>query len=223
MKLWNYIGVAALALGMSSQIQAFGLGGLGNLVGGVTSGGGANAGQQIDDFLKTADEAHALTSKSVQILADALLTKEANDKLKADMEAAKAIQDPKEREANIRKVEADSLAALAKIDYEKNAKVKEIENDKKKQAQVGASIYNFMLALLKDKELVEKGSYLASSVSSNPLLITKLGKVTDVVTSISGQMGNMAKVASGLQKLSSVAKVTALPTKATDAPKEDTL
>lgn len=220
MKLWNSIGVIALAFGISTQVQAFGLGGL---VGGNKSSGGGNAEQQIDDFLKTADQAHGLTAKSVETLAGALLTKEANDKLKADMDAAQATQDAKEKEANIRKVEADRMAALSKVDWAKGAKEIEKSNDKKKQAQVGSSIYNFMLALLKDKDLMEKGSSLASSAASNPMLVTKLGKVKDVVGSISGQMDNMTKVATGLQKLSSVAKVTTLPTKATDEPKEDIL
>jgi hypothetical protein len=218
MKVWNAVGVMALAFGISTHAQAFGLGGL---VGGDNkSSGGGNVEQQIDDFLKTADQAHGLTTKSEEILAGALLTKDETDKLKADMEAAQAVADPKEKEAAVSKVEADRQAALAKVDYPKKAKEMEKANDKKKQAQVGASIYNFILGLLKDKELVDKGSSLASSALSNPTLITKLGKVKDVIGSISGQMDNMTKIAGGLQKLASVAKVGNLPTKTTDTPKE---
>lgn len=210
------ISAVALAFGASFNASAFGLGALtGGSSGGASSG---NVEKDIESFLQTADEAHALTSKSVKVLGDALLTKEEMKASEDALEAANKIQDDKEREAAKAKVEEELQAKLAKVNYETKAKEMAKLNDKKKNAQVGASMYNFVLGLLKDKELAGKGSGLVSSASSNPMMATKLIKVKDVVASISGQMSNMGQIASGLQKLSSTIKSVPVPTSSSAAP-----
>jgi hypothetical protein len=204
------ISALAVAFGASFNAAAFGLGDLAGGNSGSASSG--NVEKDIESFLKTADEAHALTNKSVKVLGDALLTKEDMQKNEADLEAANKLQDVKEREAAIAKAEEDLQAKLAKVNYAEKSKEMAKLNDKKKNAQVGASMYNFVLGLLKDKELIGKSSGLISSASSNPMMATKLIKVKDAAASISGQIGNMGKIASGLQQLSSTIKSMPMPT-----------
>ncbi|MFL6675670.1 MAG: hypothetical protein ACJ8LG_20540 [Massilia sp.] len=201
----------AFACGAAINASAFDLGKL-------KSPASGNVDNDIKSFLQTAEEANALTSKSVYTLAQALLTKEEMQANDAKLEAARNIADPKEREAQLAKAELEMQAQLAKVDYEAQANQLAKANDKKKNALLGASIYNFVLGMLKDKELVGKGSGLASSAASNPMLLTKLGKVKDVVASISGQMGDMGKIASGLQKMSSKIKSVPMPTSASAEP-----
>ncbi len=205
-----------LALSASYNASAFGLGGL--MGGSSDSAKSGDISKDVETFLKTADDAHALTSKSVEVLGEALLTKEEIQKNSESLAAANKIQDPKEREAAIAKHEADVSADLAKVNYEAKSKELAKSNDKKKTSQIGASMYNFVLGLLKDQELAGQGSGLISSVSSNPMMAGKALKVKDVMASISGQLGNMGKIASGLQKLNSVIKTTPLPTSSAAAP-----
>jgi len=210
-------GAVAIACGVASNAIALDLGGFKNpLAGGAASSG--NLDNDIKAFLQTADEAHGLTSKSVLVLGQALLTKEEMQENDDKLAAANKITDDKEREAAKAKVEEELQAKLSKVNYEAKAAELAKENDKKKNAQVSASLYNFVLGMLKDKDLAVRGSSLMSSVAANPMQIGKVSKVKDVVASLSGQMGNMGKIATGLQKMSSTIKSAPLPTSASAAP-----
>ena len=102
-----------LALSASYNASAFGLGGL--MGGSSDSAKSGDISKDVETFLKTADDAHALTSKSVEVLGEALLTKEEIQKNSESLAAANKIQDTKEREAAIAKHEADVSADLAKV------------------------------------------------------------------------------------------------------------
>ena len=218
MKLKEIVLTATVALALCTSYNASAFG-LGDMMGGSKdSSKSGDIGKDIETFLKTADDAHALTSKSVKILGDALLTKEDMKANEDALEAANKIQDAKEREAAKAQAEADLNVKLTKVDYEAKSKELAKSNDQKKTAQIGSSMFNFVLGVLKDKDLATQGSGLVSSASSNPMMAPKLLKVKDVIASISGQIGNMGKIASGLQKLSSVIKTTPLPTSSAAAP-----
>jgi hypothetical protein len=181
-------------------------------------GNKGNAEADISSFLQTADEAHKLTSQSAFHLSQALLEREAAQEILDKVAAAKGIAEPKEREAAMAQVEQDMNAKLAKVDYEAKGNELSAAKDKKKASLVSASMYNFVLGLLKDKELTSKGGALVSSAGSNPMLLTKVGEVKNVMSSLSGQMSNMGQIATGLQKLSTKIKSVPLPTSATAAP-----
>lgn len=215
MKLPKLLLAAAVAVACGTILNA------GAIDFGALKGAGAGSGNIDNDikaFLQTADDAHALTSKSAESLGAALLTKEEMQQHDDELAAANKIPDDKEREAAKAKVEADLQSQLSKVNYDAKAGELAKQNDKKKNAQLGNSIYNFALGMLKDKELTGKGSALVSSSAANPMQMAKLVKVKDVVTSISGQMGNMGKIATGLQKMSSTIKTVSLPTSASAAP-----
>lgn len=212
MKVKALVLASALALSCSAHAVDFGLPKLG------ASASAGNVDADIKSFLQTSDEAHALTTRSATALGNALLTKEKMQANSDALDAANKIADPKERDIAVAKVQADLQAELAKVDYQSQAAALAKENDSKKNALVGASMYNFVLGLLKDKELVGRGQSLVSGAASNPAAITKMGKVKDVVASLSGQMDNMGKIAVGLQKMSGVIKSKPLPTSAASAP-----
>jgi hypothetical protein len=204
-----------IAVATTLAFAAFGASALD--LGGLKMGGNkGNAEGDIKAFLQTASEAHQLTSKSAYALGQALLTKEQMQANQDARDAAGKIADQKEREAALAKAELDVQAQLSKLDFEAKANEVAKSNDKKQTAQLGASMYNFVLGMLKDKELVGKGSSLATAAASNPMLLTKAGQVKDVLASLSGQMGNMGTIASGLVKMSGKIKAVPLPTSATD-------
>lgn len=191
---------------------------LGGLLGGSKSSSKVSAGD-IDSFLKTANEADGLIRKSSETLFLAVATKSEIDAHNDKVKAANDIADPKEKEAALKKVADDEQAQLAKIDFSKKAEAAKKGMDAKQKALTSAAIYNFALGALKDKELIGQGQSLISGAASNPMLLSKIGGVKDVVSSLSSQMGNITTIVSGLQKLSSAVGLEALPTKATDQPK----
>jgi len=218
MKIQHIVLAAALAAATVAAPQAwaidFGLPKLGK----TNSAGSGNVEADIKAFLQTADEARTLTGQSAFSLGQALLTKTEMEAAAAALAAANAITDPKEKEVAKAKVMTDVQAQLAKVDFDAAAKELAKANDKKKNALIGNSMFNFVLGLLKDKELASRGSALASSVASNPMLLSKAGEVKDVLSSLSGQMGDMGKIATGLQKMATTIKSVPLPTSASAAP-----
>ena len=190
----------------------------GALLGGGTKTDSKTAAPDPEVFLKTAAEADGLVRKSADTLFLAVATKDQIDAQADTLKAANAITNAGEKEAAVKKAQDDQQAQLAKVDW--SAKSTEIGKtmDAKKKEQIGASIYNFVLGMLKDKELVSQGQGLISSLSSNPMALGKLGKVKDVMSSLTGQMGNIGTIASGIQKLSSVVGLKALPASASDKP-----
>lgn len=218
MKIQHIVLTAALAAATVAAPQAwaidFGLPKLGK----TNSAGSGNVEADIKAFLQTADEARTLTGQSAFALGQALLTKTEMEAAAAALAAANAITDPKEKEVAKAKVMTDVQAQLAKVDFDAAAKELAKANDKKKNALIGNSMFNFVLGLLKDKELASRGSALASSVASNPMLLSKAGEVKDVLSSLSGQMGDMGKIATGLQKMATTIKSVPLPTSASAAP-----
>ena len=190
----------------------------GGLLGGPKSTSTTSAGD-VDGFLKTAEEAEGLIRKSADTLFKAVATKGELDAHADKMKAANAVADPKEKEAAIKKASDDQQAQLAKVDFAAKAETAKTAMDAKQKAQTGAAIYNFILGMLKDKELLDRGQGLISSISGNPAAMTKVTKVKDVMSSVSSQMGNISTIATGIQKLSSAVNLEALPTKTTDQPK----
>lgn len=192
----------------------------GGLLGGSKSDSKSSASAgDVDGFLKTAEEADGLIRKSADTLFKAVATKGELDAHADKVKAANQVADTKEKEAALKKASDDQQAQLAKVDFAAKSEDAKKTMDAKQKAQVGAAIYNFMLGMLKDKELLEKGQGIISSISGNPMAMTKLSSVKDVMSSVSGQMGNISTIASGIQKLSSVVKLEALPTKTSDQPK----
>jgi len=216
MKIQNIVLAATLAAAIAPQAVAvdFGLPKLGK----SNAASSGNVDADIKSFLQTADEARQLTGQSALSLGQALLTKTEMEAAETALAAANAIADPKEKEAAKAKVVTDVQAQLAKVDFDAAAKELAKANDKKKNALVGNSMFNFVLGLLKDKELASRGSALASSAASNPMLLAKAGQVKDVLSSLSSQMGDMGKIATGLQKMATTIKSVPLPTSASAAP-----
>lgn len=192
--------------------------------GGMIPGGGAktapaSSAADVDGFLKTADEADGLVRKSAATLFLAVATKQQMDEQEDVLKAANAVADPKEKEAALKKASDDQLAQLAKVDYAAKAGEMKKSMDAEKSKKIGASIYNFTLGMLKDKEVMDKGQGIISSISGNPMAATKLVKAKDAVSSVTGQIGSITTIAAGIQKLMTVAKLDALPSKASDQPK----
>ena len=192
----------AALVSTTANAQLGGLGGIGKKSAAESSGG-----MSIGDWIKIAQEAEALIRASSEKIYDAVGNAEKAQQFKEQLKAASEIKDDKERAAAVRKVEADRLAALQEVDFKAKAEQLSKEQDAKKVKNIGAAVYNFILGVLKDKELAETSGAVISSASSNPMALKDVGKVKDFAASIGGQMSGMTKVMAALPQLAKVAKV----------------
>jgi hypothetical protein len=210
------IAVAVLSLAAVLSVpQAMAGFGLGNLVGGTSNGAAADP----DAFIKSAQDAENLMNNSVALISRAVLSKEKVAELDAKKKAASAETDAGEKKAKNLAVQKSRIAAtneaMGNADFEQRIK----KMDASQKAELGAAAYNFMLALLQDKALVEQSSSLVSSLSSNPMNLSKVGGVKDVTSSLSNQISAASEVAGKMPKIFSAVGVTA-PASKEEKPKK---
>jgi hypothetical protein len=193
--------------------------GLGNLVGGVGGGGGASA--DPDAFLKNANDARDLMQASLGHMTNALLSKDKAAEFKRQQDSANSITDPAEREAKNSEILKSEAAAVNEQLSNSDSKKKIDAMDAKHKASLGASAFNFALALLKDKALAEQSSGLISSMTS-PSNLSKIGRVKDAASSLSSQISIAADLAGKMPAVFSAvgvqapASVDAKPAKVTE-------
>lgn len=189
------------------------------------SGGGSVSRASLDKLYKLVAEAETLLDKSVNIALSMVANKEETEKITQRQKEIEKIQDPKEKEAAMKKVQEDKIAIVAKA-TEKAETAKKIESlDGTQKKLFGASVYNVVLAALKDKEAVETSKSLSTALKSNPTAAASFSndvpRVTNIASSLPEQAKKATDLGSALTKLAKTAKVeVAVPASAADAPKD---
>jgi len=192
---------------------------------GSSGGGGSVSRASLDKLYALVSEAEALLDKSVNIALSMVANKDEAEKIAARQKEVEKIQDPKEKEAAMKKVQEDKIAIVAKA-TEKADTAKKIESlDGKQKKLFGASVYNVVLAGLKDKEAVETSKSLSAALKSNPTAAASFSndvpRVTNIASSLPEQAKKATDLGSALTKLAKTAKVeVAVPASAADAPKD---
>jgi hypothetical protein len=148
-------------------------------------------------------------NNSVTLMTRALLSKEKVAEFDARKKAALSMTDAADKKAGLAEVKKSELAGIN--EFLGNAKAEQDikKMDGKKKEELAASAYNFMLALLQDKALVEQSKGLVSSLSSNPMNLSKVGSIKDAGSSLSNQISAASDVAGKMPKIFSAVGVTA--------------
>ncbi len=203
-----------ITVGASSTVQAglsgFSLPGLG--------GSGAAATVDVDGFLKNAGVAETLMRTSLDQMAASLASKEEIAKIDALKKQATEQTDAKEKGAIEQEIVKSQAALLNAKDFDKVASddVKKMDAHQKKKLAGAAT--NFVLAALKDKELLGQSSGVLSGMAGNPANLSKLGTVKDAASSLKNQLELAASLATKVPKVFTAVGVKNPPTKASDAP-----
>ena len=213
--------VAALALiGFANPALAQ----FGSLLNVVKNRGVSGSALDVDGVLVRARDAELLTRRSADGIYAAVESQGKVADIEAKRKANAAILDPKEREAAERKLDAEVDATLASVDWDAEQKQLQTEESSARTKHLGVSLYNFALAVLRDQQVVTSGKEISTAIASNPIagisMMGKLGEVKDATFAVSSQVGNLGRIATGIPKLMTVAKVTELPASASAAPKE---
>jgi hypothetical protein len=218
MKWIGGVVIAGLALVASPASAQFG--GLRNM---LPMGGMSAPARNVDGFLERAEQAELLTRISADAIYGAVESEADAAAVAAARKANAAIVDPREREAAERKLDAEVTATLATVDWDAQQQRMQANMDAERNHHLGVAIFNFMLAVLKDEELVATGKSMLGSIGANPMqavaLVGKLGALKDATWALASQMGNLSHIATGIPKLMTVAKVDQLPASASEAPR----
>ncbi len=180
------------------------------------SGGGATA-QEVDKFLKDAAQADALVQQASMLLLKAVASKEEVAAIEAKMKAAKAIQDPKERDAKLREVAADRITVLTKVNYDKLAEQLKAEKNATKNESIRSSLWNMALGGLKDTELVNSGKRMTSGPPS-PEIAGKIPAVKEAIEKLASQGEGVTKILGRAKSLMATVGLQSLPTSASEKP-----
>ncbi|WNO03390.1 hypothetical protein [Rhodoferax mekongensis] len=211
--------IAALAITSGSLVTTSAYAQFGALLGMGSKPSGGAASADPEAFLKSAQAAEKLMKNSAALLAQGLTSKEKAAELEAGRKAANAATDPAEKNALSQDVSKKEASALNEAMNNANIgeAVKNLNADQK--ALVAAASFNFMLALLQDKALVEQATGLISSMSGNPMNLSKLGGIKDAAASLKQQIAEASVFADKMPKIFAAVGVTAPITK-DDKPKE---
>ena len=190
--------VCALTIGIampaSAQLSLPGLGG-----GSKSSGGDIDS--QVKSFTEKSSAINGLVYKSLKFIVAAYASTEEAAKIAEETKAFEAITDPKEKQAKVAEALKSDSAKLEEISKSKDAQEKTKKLDKTKQAQVAASVGNFLIAALRAPDLVKNGQTIVQSVSSNPMNVGKVVSVKDAIPILSDAISTSTKVMPGFMKV----------------------
>lgn len=193
--------------------------GLGDLVGSAKPAAAAGAPADPDAFIKSAAGAEKLMGNSLKYLSGSLLAKEKSAEFNARLESAAKLTDPSERQAKTLEAQKDAVAALNEQTSGDKLKSDIDKLGTAQRAQLGASAFNFSLALLQDKALIEQSKALIASMSANPMQLSKLGPIKDTASSLSNQLSIGSQIASKMPDIFKAVGIAA-PTSKDDKPKQ---
>jgi hypothetical protein len=217
MKARMKVQAAAVALMLGTSLAAHAqLGSLAGLFGKATAGGAVD----IDGYLKNAISAELLMRDSLDQMAASLASKEELANIEALKKQAAEKTDSKEKAAIEQDIVKSEAALLNTKDFDKIANEDAKKMDATQKKRLAAASYNFMLAALKDKELMGQSQGVISSLVSSPSNLSKLGAVKDTAFSLKSQLELASSLATKVPKVFAAVGVKNPPTKASDAPVE---
>ena len=192
----------------------------GKLMGGL-GGGSSSAAASADpqEFIKSALTAEKLMNNSVALLAASLSSKEKAAELEAQRKAANAITDAAEKQAKLNEVRKSEAASINEALNNANTEANIKKMGGQQRETLAAAAYNFMLALLQDKALLEQGQGLVSSLSSNPMNLSKVGGVKDSISSLTNQVSAAGSIAGKMPAIFTAVGVKA-PASKDEKPKQ---
>lgn len=156
-------------------------------------------------------EADGLLQNSVANLVEMVCNKDVTNELNRKMQSAREIKDPKEREAAISKVKEGQKVALLEASENQETAGKLSQLSEKQKTLASDSLYNFVLAGLKDKTVVELANGIVSKVQANPSVAISYSKdisrTKDIATTLPSQVSKIVQVGGNLIKLAKTSKI----------------
>lgn len=185
------------------------------------AGGSASAKSGDPDvFLKNAGEANAMVNASAAMLFEVVASKEQLAKVEALRQQLASATDPKEKEALQLQICGSQMAGIAERSKDESLQQEAATWEEKKKEKGKAALYNLALGAIKARELVPEGQGIASSLKSNPMMVTKAKPILQSVDQLSGIVTGAGKVVIAMPPVFSAAKIEVeMPKSSADTPK----
>lgn len=226
-KIWS-VGIFVVTVVISGQAQAGFMDKVKSIAPAEASApgtGNAISGQDFEVINKLFTEADGLLHNALTNLIEMVCNKDVAAELRRQMQAAQEIKDPKEREAAISKVKEDQTSALlaASENQETEGKLSQLSKEQKKLAS--DSLYNFVLAGLKDKAVVELANGVASKVKANPSAAISFSKdisrTKDIAATLPSQITKIVQISDNMFKLAKTGQIKVVVPKASSDPAKE--
>lgn len=211
--------ISVLLVGFSVNSTAFDIKGAASLAKSLTGTAGSSA-TDIDSLIKIAEEADGLMKKSLELMTGSLASKEEVAKIQELKKQAATKTDAKEKAAIEQEIVKSEAAALNNVNFEKAANDDIQKMDQKQKSQLGAASYNFLLAAMKDQDVVSSSSDAIGSSMSNPANLSKIGRLKDLVSSLSSQAQVTSSLVTKVPKIFGAVGLKNPPAKSSDKPME---
>lgn len=211
--------ISILLVGFSVNAAAFDIKSAGSLAKSLTGTSGSSA-TDIDSLIKNAEEADSLMKKSLELMSGSLASKEEVAKIQELKKQAATKTDAKEKAAIEQEIVKSEAAALNNVNFEKTANDDIQKMDQKQKSQLGAASYNFLLAVMKDQDVVSSSSDAIGNSMSNPANLSKIGRLKDLVSSLSSQVQVSGALVTKVPKIFGAVGIKNPPTKSSDKPME---
>lgn len=172
----------ALGIGLMAVTPAHAqFGGLGGLLGGLSSGGGGDVDNQVKGFLDKSFNIEMTLNKALLAIIAAYANDEDRAKYQARFQELGKVTDPKEAGAKFQEIASSSGADAKKLAAESDLEGRTKQLTAEKQKQVARGVVNFLLGALQAKDVVPMAQAIMQSVSSNPLALPKVIPVKDAL------------------------------------------
>lgn len=165
-----------ISLGANAQF-----GGLGGLLGGGKSSGGADP-AAVEKFTVDAILVNKTVSSALLQITAALSDKEKIAAVKESFDKLNATTDPKEQGAIMGTIYKTHLAATTDLLKSEEAKARLKNLSPEMQKKVARALLNVGIAALRFKPMLDNGNSMVQSIGSNPALLAKLPVIKESIS-----------------------------------------
>lgn len=197
---------------LSASLSAGMFGGLSDAVMGGGSSSPSVSANDVSAVIATFQQAEKGLNTSVDLINSALGDKKQIAEWEEKEKSINAMPEGAEKDAKYKALNADQESYAKKIIESKDIteKAKNLSSDQKKK--VGVSIGNLLLVTLKDKQALDQGKNLVSSISSNPASAMKFAsdipKLKDIFSTVPAQLSSLGTLTSGLASMAKSAGIS---------------
>jgi hypothetical protein len=198
------------------------LGGLASSLGGMLAGatgiGTADAGYDVDGFVRRSAELSELAGRAVTAINAAFATDEQLAAKRAALAAIAAVAEPKERQVRYAALYAAESAETKRLldTGEMERRVAQLDGDKKKL--IGQALLNFAIGSLQAVELGKHGQALVRQAGISPVELVRILPVKDAIPLLGEVAVDASGFVGGVVKLARAANISVPEARAASAP-----
>jgi hypothetical protein len=221
--LRHALAAAACLLAVNpAHAQLSALGGLASSLGGMLAGaagiGTADAGYDVDGFVRKSAELSEIAGRAVTAINAAFATDEQLTAKRAALAAIAAVAEPKERQARYAALYAAESAETKRLldSGEMERRMAQLDSDKKKL--IGQALLNFAIGGLQAVELGKHGQALVQQAGVSPVELVRILPVKDAIPLLGKVAVDASGFVGGVVKLARAANISVPDARAGAAP-----